>query len=496
MTEIRGCMLTKFIRSNSCMPQADKLEKLTDFMMRPYRVLLGNEIKLNSDYSKLEECTLSKTARIGYVFLFLIFIPVTGLMTLVGVVIIPLSKTYYKTNALFLEKLYHLVEKEKKNPETSKKIPPIDPETPKKTPPIDPETSKKTPPINAVMDFFDKHGDTIKRKFTSSGEPLFFLKNVARNGTQRKVKYVHSLKRPNLLVRKPLCEKGLEIPLLRHFAQNFHKGVIQPIQILEVPKKLGKKVYSIEENYPFTLVNFFSPERTIKMGQKIKMISDLLEGLSAIHLYTPPAPLLKTDHGDIKPSNILLKQSENEEIEVVITDFDLSGRKEELVGTAGFFSPEAISRRNCSALEDNYTISQQRIRNINFNKDKAQGKDVWALGIVLAGILIGEKFEYLGFEAPSLKCMQKLLAIGTKKDAKTNVQLKELNDSGIVNLMQEDIDKEIEDYKEKLLPDGISKESWSQIWDVIAKMLQIDPVRRANIHQTKKMFSEISGDKP
>lgn len=230
------------------------------------------------------------------------------------------------------------------------------------------------------------------------------------------------------------------------------------------------------------LTEVFPGYLALSMGQKIEFVRMLLKGLREIH----KLPLENSNekntlfHGDIKTQNIVVStDTQSDAIKLAIIDFGHAGNLDTLETTQHYLSPEYFTKKS-----QNPSLEEIRA----FNRQRGQQRDIWALGLVLANILIDRADHPPHLLSVGIKCIN-------------DVVIKENVDFSAIE--QKDIDKEIGEIKnnpEKYLrtyqKNGLTKaeeSAWNTSWDLVKQMLQLDPDKRIKAEAGREQIRNMEG---
>ncbi|MBS0634957.1 MAG: hypothetical protein JSR37_05810 [Verrucomicrobia bacterium] len=298
---------------------------------------------------------------------------------------------------------------------------------------------------------------------------VLHTKKVIGIGGQRTAKQSYDLTTGSYLVRKK-CVSAMEEGLLRYLKEHRPHGLTELVAIRKEPKERGVvKTQALERLYngPLSIL-FGSP---ISIEQKLILFENLLSGLKQLHSLqmrdTERFVTLGAFHFDISPNNILVFWvPETGNWQAVIADFGLTCHLTTVIGTVGYRSPENI-------WIEQYGLNRLESNVIEHNIRYGQKKDIWALGLVLATILVG-RFSLKGGNLAPLASIE------------SAVSLTPITDVAIGSLQQQDIDRDIAAFK-----DASKGAAYNGLWDIVALMLRVDPDERSPVGYMYDQLEEL-----
>ncbi|MCE5316856.1 MAG: hypothetical protein LLG04_05775 [Parachlamydia sp.] len=276
----------------------------------------------------------------------------------------------------------------------------------------------------------------------------------------------------NLTTGRKMCKKAVqnsnEVALLQ--ALNGSEG----IEPLDYVRTVGSKTQLITPLFKGTLDKLLK-SRDLTAEDMKKIMLQLLKGLEKLHQYPEIRTASRTHsyHSDIKPSNILY----DKELNVVISDMESVNDLNSFVGTPGWKSPQKRQAWGTFSRQQGIT---------DYNQNHSQGDDNWSMGLIFAAVLKNALDIVLGV-AP-LRCILGKYHVEQVQD---RFLLKyTLNDSGISNITQAEIDQEIADEKVKL-GSSANRVAMGQMWDIVREMLSVDPQRRLSARQARERLEAV-----
>lgn len=269
----------------------------------------------------------------------------------------------------------------------------------------------------------------------------FFMKlgkkraGIAGKGGQRLIKFAYDLKKGRMVVRK--CIKERERQAMVCF-QGIH-GIAKAEAVFD-----GRVL--LEKYYAGTLKDLVQPKRLLTAAEIVQGAKDLLSTLSAMH-QRKTVDGRPAFHSDIKLANLFYRRSKKRGIEMVIGDLGSANCDQSISGTKNWFSPEYTRELLRWKKEKNF--DQQ------FNQKYGQAYDLWAIGLVIASLLIHDG-------EGRLVCLRK----GSPFD---QVAI----DQEIAKRMSREADP-----------------SLKQLWTVVQKLVRVNPFERIQAHQACQMLEQ------
>ena len=247
----------------------------------------------------------------------------------------------------------------------------------------------------------------------------------------------------------------------------------------------GKSVY-FEKVYPDTISKMYfkalAPDQP-DLILSLDRLRDLQNALRAIHslIYRPPSLQDVTDgrthenehgsrcyHGDIAPQNIVCEPDPETPGAFAFSFIDWGNfvKLQTLQYTPGWGSPEFMR----------FLASKQitPISKIVFNRKYGREKDTWAFGLLAGSLLQGGFFFHSGTGI----CFPKFSFIFDKIKFGDKGQV---DDSGIAELKQEEVDAKIQEIVKDLDQTTSIGRNIATWWKVIGMWLQVDPDKRPTL---------------
>lgn len=301
--------------------------------------------------------------------------------------------------------------------------------------------SKKESGLPVSLCIVPDHQGKVARVIMLLGEERVGL--IGRGG-ERKVKHAFDLLHGTKLAKKEIQTE------VEKSAQRKAKGP----EIWASGAK-GTKQFVFEEVYAGSLDKMLTQPLS---DQQIEgMARDLLKQLAAFHS-KPGERGIPSFHGDIKPANILWRMNDEDKMEVVISDFGAANISRGFGGTRAFLSPELVEVLATPGLE----YERKTILMDYFRKEHAQNADVWAMGLTFLQLLT---------EGKLLKSIDQ--ATASSFIEKIRIAMKKLN--------QAQINLELNELQKLHHPDSV-------VWDLVKKMLVINPLER---HSASSLINSI-----
>ncbi len=115
---------------------------------------------------------------------------------------------------------------------------------------------------------------------------------------------------------------------------------------------------------------------------------------------------------------------------------------------------------------------------IQYNRRFSQKKDIWAFGLVFLSILSQEASQE---GMPPLSCIT----------SKTNLQGSSIFDGNVEDLTQEELDLEVDLLMKKNIPDCKDKQAEERLWNLVKKILKVNPEERPTITKIDHMWHDM-----
>ena len=292
-------------------------------------------------------------------------------------------------------------------------------------------------------------------------------------------------------------------------AQKNYSGVFQR-DILEYlrdhPSRGVVPIIGTTENHSFELLcdqnlteRIAASEGEVPpLSNRLKIAEDILRGVAAFHRIKGemPNPVNNTEtlvfdvsHADITTSNVLVNVAEDHltPAEAFLTDW--SGHPRDIGGTPGYKDPSLL--KLYMDLKKSKDESESINKIIIHNAQSGQKSDVWSTGLVLCALLAWKVEEGGG---PPLPCIVSSLQNAEKNQKRQRrrqpeVQSDPLFDRSIALLLGRDGQGQVDDDLRQLKSHCMrgrdlrpaEVRATNAVWELIGKMLQVDPDKRISI---------------
>ena len=325
-------------------------------------------------------------------------------------------------------------------------------------------------------------------------------KNVIGKGGERKVRSVWDATKGNWYAIKK-CTTELERHLVDVFSKESRRGLPSYITWRDKVKEKGCQM--IEPYYAGTFSLLMGNGALDDPLRKCQVIEDLLEGLAFVHAYTVPEYSFECESemhteknvaaylGDINPANILVGICPDEEDSkvtrwtMIFSDLGLACRLDKPGLTEGWASPEFMR-----FFLDTHTLQGD----VDFHKEYGQKKDVWAFGLLMVCILVGNTSTKVTTQIAPLTFLENYFI---EKFNSPGSKSKGLRDKDITNLTQEVVDSDLKKCQDSHM---ISRNHHASLLaglrDLARKMLQVDSNKRITSEIALEEFLVLKCTKP
>lgn len=335
-----------------------------------------------------------------------------------------------------------------------------------------------------------EHNSTIKYILNTKVE--FML------GGERKLKYSYDLLTGQYLIKKRIVGPFEEYIINEMAKKRELRGIKhQDIWRHTKSKNNDPKLQIIETMRDGSVSDMFKNKDLKDFSTKKSLIIDLLEDLNDFHnikidvkptlIKNSKSTLSISDnnlepylafHHDIKTANALVFKNKGR-WRAELCDFGRpTSNPRTSVISIGYTPPEYVDfyKKNRPLGLKNPQSLQEKDESIRFQLKNAQGRDIWAMGMVLLSIIVGrreefksEKLSKSGNIAP-LKCLKKCLENSIDRF---------YPEAKVARLKQNDLDKELDELQKEVK--GLHKDEAKEVeiyFKVIKNMLQTDPSKR------------------
>lgn len=345
----------------------------------------------------------------------------------------------------------------------------------------------------------------ISIALTPENHLLLFPKTVFGSGGERKIRWCYNATTGEFLLKKRVVgneiEKTLIQTLIEDRKQRGWGGSVRSATWRSVKTRDGKnKLQVIEPVRDGTLQILFGTRPLQDFSVKYGLILDFLKDLHALHqinftgsfkkdLFSPQISLeYKAFHQDIKIENTLVHKDAGGRWRGELSDFGAGSANPMTVPLSpGFTPPEYI--RYLAKISPFGIEANRRFLDtdemIQFNLKYAQGRDIWAMGLVILSVIIG-KTEKATLRVPNksgvaiiapLQCLKKRLEARNYSPSRYEFYA----ERGILDLVQIKLDSELFDLEHEVrLQHPNDSLKVNSIFHVIRQMLKIDPEQRGN----------------
>lgn len=270
----------------------------------------------------------------------------------------------------------------------------------------------------------------------------FFMKlgkkraGIAGKGGQRLIKFAYDLKKGRIVVRKCIKERERQAMICFHGIQ----GIAKAEAVFD-----GRVL--LEKYYAGTLKDLVCPKRLLTDAEIVQGAKDLLSTLSAMH-QRKTVDGRPAFHSDIKLANLFYRRSKKRGVEMVIGDLGSANCDQSISGTNNWFSPEYV--------QELARWKREKRFDPDFNQKYGQAYDLWAIGLVIASLLIHDG-------EGRLVCLRR----GRPFD-------------------QAAIDQEIAKRQSREADPSLQR-----LWTVVQKLVRVNPLQRITAHQACQMLEPL-----
>lgn len=321
---------------------------------------------------------------------------------------------------------------------------------------------------------------------------------------ERKIRWAYDLTTGEYLLKKRIVGV-LEEKLLDFMTQNRKtEGIKKPLIFREVNLTPETKKRQILEPLKYgTVSRLFGTEPFANMSTRYDIISDLLTDLKLLHdgrvtvrsVHFPqgfdPIPV-NAFHSDIKFENILVSFDKKWSAE--FCDFGGGATNPTSFGySIGFTPPEYI--RNLEKIRpmglDIACQDDNSFKHFKFNADHGQGRDIWALGLVILSVLTDRKDRIEWMDRRNEKSIVTIAPLKCLRESIGFDGRSYYDEAKIVNLKQDTLDKEINELEQELIYNHKHDQaSVTKYFKVIRGMLRVNPAERKNIIELLELVNK------
>lgn len=330
----------------------------------------------------------------------------------------------------------------------------------------------------------------LKNKVNENKQSKRKLKNKTTkvDPLKRNLRRCHDLYKDKAYVRKK-CTSPVEKWFTKKIIEIKPRGIENILKIREVQTKKQVVEEIIAEDYPHTLESFTTQMQNLTFAERLRMIQDLAHGLHFIHELDKDEiyPLFSTNpsffHSNINPRHVLIRKNEDK-YEAVLTDFRMDPKT--LKCEFGYKSPETAKLYKEVRFHDQFTpqVDEEMLQH---NRESGQKRDVWQLGLVIIKIL-----------APShgrtaIECIETALQREFDREPEY------LREGRIGDITQNQLQKSLHDLELSIFPakkkhecthaERKEHELYTKMWQLVRKMLQVDPKVR---YSSQQVLDEIN----
>lgn len=310
-------------------------------------------------------------------------------------------------------------------------------------------------------------------------------RKIIDQGGQRNVRLSFNPFKSKYYVRKRATSET-EILIVETLSKRKHRGLVSVKPWQEISSSGVKRTKFLEPLYEMPLTELFGTYHLTKFQQKLFLIEDLLFGLQAFHshqieniCFGDYTGSFKWFHYDLKPDNILVRRNlQTGGFEAAITDFGHACNTDGVGGSNGYRSPERVQRY--------LTSSRTTHDNFVYQAQHGQSMDIWSMGLIFVGILIGRGSEKAGDHFPPLPCLEE----GFLKDSKKEIHF---CDAFVAELTQDQIDRDLDQLKAAYPASTPEKQLMlDHLWKMVKQMLRVKPEERITAEEALKQFKEYN----
>lgn len=324
---------------------------------------------------------------------------------------------------------------------------------------------------------------------------ILLPKTVFIQTGERKIRWAYDLTTGEYLLKKRIVG-ALEEKLLDFMTKNRKtEGIKKSLIFREVnltPET--KKRQILEPLKDGTVSKLFGTEPFASFGTRCNIALDLLNDLKLLHagnivvrsVHFPqgfdPIPV-NVFHSDIKFENILVSFDNKWSAE--FCDFGGGATSPSSYSySIGFTPPEYI--RHFEKIKplglDIDSQVDNSVKHFKFNADYGQGRDIWALGLVILSVLTDRKDRIEWMDRRNEKSIVTIAPLKCLRESVGFDGRSYYDEAKIVNLKQEALDKEINELEQELIYNHKNDQaSILKYFKVVRGMLKINPNERKNI---------------
>lgn len=309
-------------------------------------------------------------------------------------------------------------------------------------------------------------------------------KKVIAKGGERQVKRTFNLLTGKWFARKRVIrDDSSELELLKKFKSEPSRGIAEVSGLFEKATKKGPspKIMVLQPLYDGNMEDFLV-SKELDWNTKFGLMQDIANGLNALHRLCTEITFedgsapekLKMFHMDLKPCNILVRE-QNGRLIAAITDFGYAGSFFKTGGSLGYKAPEE------AALQQKENLTKSMV--IHHNKNYGQAMDVWALGLLFMDLIVRNPRTFSISQQPGiftqLPCIHQCIftAQGNERFEIQRSLDQKIYDAHLASLQQEQVDDSIATIRAQESSAGF-QQGQEAIWDVISRMLKVNPDRR------------------
>lgn len=250
-------------------------------------------------------------------------------------------------------------------------------------------------------------------------------------------------------------------------------GIVKIFAILTAGVS-GVNHHLFEQRHEATLAKFIREGKLTKVADIKDVMKQIASGIAIIHRTQIEQTKVGSDikvthacyHADLNANNVVLSQTPQGKFEANIIDFGLSNTQK------WGFTP--LFADPWCALGTARTNTEAEAADFNINNGRYF--DLWGLGLLFVTLLTGQFGKCLAIPdrdqiTPPLRCIIDKVLPGA--DTADVLRI-------LCNLKQEEIDKELESYKEA------APQELKALWDIPIALLKIDHLKRISAEEALK----------
>lgn len=352
----------------------------------------------------------------------------------------------------------------------------------------------------------------LKRKPNSKKlHVLLFSKTILASGGERTVRLVYNLTTGDFLIKKRIAGCFEEYLLNQLKPLRKKRGLAASIMFRNsLSKKNKQKRQIIEPIRDGSLSILFQTAPLSHFFLKYSLIIDLLSDLQDLH-NTPMSQIsfsttkrfdpdrkfdYKAFHADIKPDNVLVSY-QNGKWRAELCDFGGSADPSIFMLSFGYTPPEYIlfyMQHLPAGLSGAFSGPHNPIEVIAFNIKYAQSRDVWSMGLVLLSLLV-ERQDMTTWENTFHNCQRraKIAPLPSLQKMLSGTLKNPYDENNVVFLGQDLLDKEMDDLaQDTLLIHPKRQEEVSRSFQIIKRMLRVNPDERITVHEALNLFKYLT----